>query len=439
MEYNTQYEFDDDLVLDDVIRTQVSENVKSSKSNNKSDVDLGIQPKDKKSKAESNEDVDDKDFLDAFVDGVSKGGAPDDVTKWYLNNNQTDDEEDEGDSEELESKETKKQVETKDQQESFDDDEDETYPSDLLDIIRQEGLLYIPDDFEGDLTEDALENFKEQTREMMKQEVIDSVREAYASDPYKLQLFDYFIFGESHVNVPVYQSILNNIKTLENLDLKNDDVKKSLLRSFLSDGLNQDNPSHRIMLGKVDAEIDQILASYDVDNRLSEAKTYFLNKNLVEKQKEEGRIVLEKQKEQQEQMAEQARMEKWHDDFYKTLQINKWSMDKKKAIYREQYEEVQFQDGSTAPVWYAKETMIKSNPELYQVYLDWLNTNFDLTTGKFKNNKQGDTDDSKVTRKILELAQKKNGGKKKSFESQNQNRRGKGPSEGVYVNPMDNI
>lgn len=438
---NYEFDFDDPVDLTNVIQQQLADST-GKQSPGDPNPKQASNRSDGSQKKSSQEVINDSDYLEKFVDGVRKGGAPDDVTKWYLTNKEEDDSETDDDLEGSDQKGDKEfptpnKIKDGEKEDELFDEDSYKYPTDVLDILREEGLLYIPDDFDGELTADVLDELKGQTRQIMQQEIIDSVRQRYANDPYTLQVFDYMVFGESHVNLPHYQNVVQSIQNLESLDLRNEEVRKSLLKSFLSDGLNSENPGHKLLLNKVDAEVDQILASYDVENRLKEAKSYFMSKFMAEKQQEEQRVALEKYNEQQELAKEQLRLEKWHNDFYNTLQQKQWSIDKKRAVYDEHYQEVQFQDGSTVPMYYAKEMMIKSNPELYQVYLDWLHSNFDLKTGTFKNQQQVD-DKTKVTRKILELAKKKESSAKKSFDNFNNNSRNN-TSERMYINPLDNI
>lgn len=429
---NYEFDFDDPIDLTNVIQQQLADS--AGKKNDSPNPDKQVTSNNRANS--SQEVIDDNDYLEKFVDGVRKGESADDVTKWYLSNKNKDEEEDLDEFVEDVQKDIKLTKPEDKKEENLFEEESYKYPTDVLDVLREEGLLYIPEDFDGELTVEVLDEFKNQTRQIMQQEIIDSVRQRYANDPYTLQVFDYMVFGESHVNLPHYQNVMQSIQNLDSLDLKNEDVRKGLLKSFLSDGLNPDNAGHKLLLSKVDSEVDQILASYDVENRLKEAKTYFMSKFMAEKQQEEQRVAVEKYNEQQEAAKEQLRLEKWHNDFYNTLQQKQWSIDKKRAVYDEHYQEVQFQDGSTVPMYYAKEMMIKSNPELYQVYLDWLHSNFDLKTGTFKSQQQVD-DKTKVTRKILELAKKKESSAKKSFDNFNNTKNN--TSERMYINPLDNI
>lgn len=279
---------------------------------------------------------------------------------------------------------------------------------DLLEIIKQENLLYIPDDFEGELDADSIDYLKSLTEELREEEFINSMRSRYASDPHKLALFDYFMTAGPEADIPTFQRIVDDVKYYEDLNIEDENSRRALLEDFLAEGLNPSIPSHKLRLDKIKTEVDEIFNSYGDKDRAKEAKAYFVDKHRRIANEELQRADQMKEQQRIAEEREMLRQRQWHDNFRQSLNEREWNNVKKQEILKEQYEEIQLRDGSYAPRWWVKEAMIKQDPKLYQVYLDWLNTNFDLETGTFKNASSSTSkDNDKVTRKILDLISKK--------------------------------
>lgn len=354
------------------------------------------------------EKLDGGNDLEKFFDSIERQTKENPDEKNYLN-------EEEGEEENTEQSEE----ETEKSEESTEDDNDDTVQEGtmdgnvLLDILRQEQLLYIPEDFEGELDAQTLDKFKQQTLDIQRQDLITAMRNQYSNNPELLQEFDYFMMGGKNSNLPVYRNVTQQIKNYENLDINTDENQRLILEDYLREGLDPNNTAHRFRLGKVKEDVNEIINGLEGESRSKEAREYFVDKFNKIKQGEEQRVVQLKQREDQFNQQREYEAEVWHNEFQNILSKRTWNNQKKQAILEEQYSEVQMDDGSYAPVWYAKEAMIKSNPELYQVYLDWLNTNFDLNSGGFINTEQVDAS-TQVTRKILSMVNKKGEGKPKS-------------------------
>jgi hypothetical protein len=148
------------------------------------------------------------------------------------------------------------------------EDEDEesqigTYTSsDILDILRQEQLLDIPEDFEGELTADQIDEFKYNTLVNRDREILESRRAMFMDDPYKLRVFDYLYFSDGQGNLPQFVSTVDHIRNYENFDISTDDAQKQILTDYLSDGLDPKNPLDARRLSKVNDEVQDILAHH---------------------------------------------------------------------------------------------------------------------------------------------------------------------------------
>lgn len=298
----------------------------------------------------------------------------------------------------------------------------------ILDIIREEGLLYIPDDFEGDLDEEALELFKEQTFLLRDEQIVQSRRNKFANDQYKLELFDYFMTAEEDADIPKYTQILDNIKSYENFDVSNEDNIKLILSDYLKEGLDPTNPAHALRLSKVGSEVDDIINSGKGEDIANEAKSYFINKNINKKKEEDRRIANIKDLEKKQEQLDRERQKLWNDAFQQAIVSKSWQDTKKQKVISEQYNLIELDQNTTVPLWYAKELMIKSDPGLYITYLEWLTENFDINTRKFKNQQEEDLD-TKATRKILDIANKKSSGKKSTIQVKTNNKN-------VIVDPL---
>ena len=303
---------------------------------------------------------------------------------------------------------------------SSDDSKQDSSDSDevnLLDIIRQEGLLVIPDDFDEELTEQHLDYFKEQTFLIRDAEIINSRRSVFQSDPYKLAVFDYFMTADTDADLPNYTQTLNNIRKFENYDVSDEDSQRQVLEMWLKEGLDPNNTAHKLRLSRISSEIDEMINEGKGEENAKLAVDYFNSKYQDEKKKEEKRVQdLSLLKQQQER--ERERLEtQWHQGFQQAITNGKLTEDKKRSLLAEQYTVVS--DGENEiPVWLAKEALIKRDPNLYVVYLQWLNENFDLETGKFKTSKSENPNQA-AERKIIQLAQKKASTNKNQFKNSN--------------------
>jgi len=422
-----EFTFDDSDDLEKAILQQVNQAVK--KDDNSDD---SAQQQDDQSQKRDNNDrqaaaagdgsvqqtLDNGEGIEQFFDNISRKTGDDQDDQDDDTDDQDDDQDDQDDQQD-QSQGDEGDGDEGDEGEGDDSDDDSNQTSDLLDIIKQEGLLYIPDDFSGDLDESTLDYFKEQTKAIQERELVDTMRSRVANDPLKAELLEYFLIGDPQADISSFMNIQNQGVDYANLDVKNETIQRQLIKDYLREGLNPDIPSHKDRLDNVEAELGSIMENMKGEGKAVEARDYFVEKMEAYKDEE---FKMAQYRAQQRQMQEDNRKlnaRTWHDNFQNTVQSSEWSSDRKRAILAEQYDTVEMGQ-KVVPVWYAKESMIKRDPQLYQVYLDWLNNNFDLNTGSFKDDTL--SSENRTTRKIMNIIKKKGGSKNKSHQQRSRRR-----------------
>lgn len=324
------------------------------------------------------------------------------------------------------------QVDTSKQSDDNTDNDDNEPFSLALDIMREEGMIYIPEDFDGEIDTETFDYFKQETLKMRDMQIIQDRRNQFLDNPEELRLFDYFFTADEHADLPTFQKINKDLTSWENYDLTSEDNQKAIIKAYFLDAINPNSPSYEFIIKDIDNKVDEVLTNYEGEDKAKEARQYFLAKSQEVMAEEVQRVeTLKEQKAEQERQLELQRMQ-WNQDFQQSVANSQWSVPKKRALIQEQYAEVQLGE-SHVPVWYAKETLIKQNPELYMQYLDWL-TNFDLSTGKFKKTDTPSTQKTQVSRKIEELIRKKQGVNKSQHVDVRRDNDDK-----VIVNPLENI
>lgn len=304
-----------------------------------------------------------------------------------------------------------------------------------LEVIREEQLLDIPEDFDGDLDADTIDQLKERTYYMRDRQILESRRQAFADDPEKLKLFDYFFFAEADADIPKFNEINESIKNWSSFDISKEENQKHIITEYFKDTLNPNSPGYSTILSTIEPKVQEILDNYEGEEQAKKAKEYFLEKENQRLKEEEQRILDIKKARENEEVELHNQRIAWNKDFQASVQNKDWRPAKKQQVLAEQYSEVLMGD-EYVPVWYAKEQIIKSNPELYVTYLDWLSNNFDLESGKFKDDNSGSSNTKKeTTRRILELINKKKGVSK----SHQTTIREPQDEEDEIINPLDNI
>lgn len=423
----TDYDFDNDFMDDNVtaddLQNLINPVANTNEGNNNRNNDNDNQDDDKSDPNKLEEDVDElRKYI--FQNEEDQDDNQDDDSDQSQNDDQDGDQDDDS-----------KNAQSNDQNNASNDDSDEL---DLLSILREENLLYIPEDFSGEFTEETLERLKEYTFERRDQEIIQSRREEIeqSGDPYKVMLFDYFMSAGVDADLPQFIDKQEYLKTFQNYNIDSEQDQRTLLKQYLLEGLDPKIPSNKMRIEKVDQDVEEILTNYEGAEKAKEAQEYFIQKGQSLLQEEFETAERAKQERENEELNKQQSQQRWHQEFQNKIKENStYDVNRKKALIEEQYAVVRLNE-SEVPIWYAKELMIKSNPELYVRYLDWLQSSFDLNTGKFKDASTTSNPKNQVTKQILSLINKKGTGKSKGSETQIKQQTN---NKNTIVNPLDYI
>jgi hypothetical protein len=308
-----------------------------------------------------------------------------------------------------------------------------------LDIIKQEGLLFIPEDYDGELDAETLDYFKEETNKIRWNQLLLEKRQDFSrKGKHNQRLFDYYILSDGKGDMPKFEEDSQLLNKWENFQIDDEENQREIISSYLKDGLDPNSHNYDILAKGVEAKVEEIMTNYEGEEYANKAKEYFVEKHKesVELQLQQA-AQLKQQREAEEAAIEESRR-RWHNQFQNVIKNKEWSASKKQQILAEQYNEV-ILDDSPVPIWYAKETMIRNNPELYSVYLDWL-TNFNLNTGSFtETNKSSAKSSKETTRKIMNLINKKNGMNKSHMRQSGGRRINSQSDDKIIVNPLDNL
>lgn len=321
------------------------------------------------------------------------------------------------------------------QEEEGEEENNQSEWSETFELLRDEGLLFIPDGLSpDDLNEETLEELKAQTFALRDRQIYEARRDALSDDPYKQQVLDFLYLTDGKGNLPEYKETLDEIRDYSTIDIESEENQRAILKDFLTEGLDPENPAHKFRLSKVDDEVEEIISDMKGKNEAEKAKEYFTQKSLQKKQQleQEAQARLAEEARAQEEARREAEM--WHNQLQQTVLKQQWDETKKQEILSQQYNQVQIEDGSYAPMWWVKENYIKRDPNLYSIYLDFLSS-FDIEKGTFKN-QSFESPEQKVQRKILQMAKKRKSSKSPGSKAKRRNNKIKGSE---IVDPLDNL
>lgn len=309
--------------------------------------------------------------------------------------------------------------------------DDSTYDSTVyetaLEFMKENGLLSIPDNLE-DVDEEAWNNIIEQNREYQRQSILNEMR--MSADPRVTELFDYVYQGGTWDGFEQMRDTIQSEFNVEELDIANEDDQRYLIESFLSDGLDPQNPAHVRRLKNVSNEVSNVFDRLEQEEVAKEAKDYFLNK--LATQKEHLRVEQEAYRQQQlQQQQYQAQQEQqWVNDFQQSLNERQWAQSKKDAVIS-QFDIVDLEDGSQVEMWKYKFDAMWENPQTVQVFLDFMS---DLDPYTLQFNRNGVPPTKQVTSTIQNLINSKNQNKHKG---QSSGRRSKSTNTPVTIDPRN--
>lgn len=272
-----------------------------------------------------------------------------------------------------------------------------------LQILREQNILNIPDDI-NELDEDTLNYIIEQDQEYRNQQAIDFVRnEAAARDPRLSELIDHVISGGNYEDAIVMKDIIDEQYNFAGVDVSQEQNQRMLIEMYIREGLNPESAVDQRRLARLEDEIESYINNNEGEDLANEAKEYFIEKLEYMKEAEKQKVMEreEQLRQMKQQKIEQER--KWVNDFKKSLNEKPWSNEKKKEIVQ-QFDIVQLNNGEEVEMWKYKWTKIWENPNLTQVFMDFL-SDLDPYSLEFKN--RNVPVQKQVTNKILDIVNNK--------------------------------
>lgn len=276
---------------------------------------------------------------------------------------------------------------------------DPTIVSTAVNMIRELGLLNLPDDAEIK-SEEELNFYIEQTRENMRNDVYASIRSNIEDDPYMVQLFDYAIQGKGFADMVKMQNIVIEGMNLDHVTLETVDEQKEIYKKFLLDQ-NPNLAAKQLTIIMEKAEADETLS-----NEATEALSYFKTKNEEKVKNEMEAVKLAEENARRQTIQIEKAQREWSNRFQSTLKTRTWTEDKKKAVQQE-LTYVKLDENTVLPMYEAKYRMIEQDPALFQEFLDFM-SNFDPKERKFKSGTNAEAGATKsAAKKLLDNLSKK--------------------------------
>ena len=280
-----------------------------------------------------------------------------------------------------------------------------------FELVKQMDLIRLPDNLDS-LDEDTLRYYANVTKEIQREEAIESIIESVSHDPYISDLITYALDGGSYVDMPRMQNIIDSRMSYENLDLSKESLQRKIVQKYLSEGLDPKDDRDRRLLELIPSQIQLHAHNGTLRKEAEIARNHFLNQIAAAQQEEYDRTQQLIQEEQERKRQEELELKQWDEQFRKTLAERNWSEDKKQSIKNE-LKPVTLSNGQTIPSWQLKQEMIFESPELFQMYLDFV-SKFDFNQGKFITDNNDNIKTSPVVQQLLE-----NYNKKQTFSSKN--------------------
>lgn len=296
-----------------------------------------------------------------------------------------------------------------------------------LNLLKENGLFSIPEDI-NQIDEDAWNKVLEYNKEVQRKNIINDMRAT--SDPRIMELFDYVNDGGTWFGYDDMRNAIQDQTNIENLDVYNEDHQRYLIASYLSDGLDPENPAHVRRLKSIDDEVEAYFERLESEDLAKEAKQYFVNQINDRKQEIVYQQELYRRQEQQQEQEAARHQQEWIKNFQNTLSKREWSQTKKDAVIS-QFDIVELEDGRSMEMWKYKFNAMWQKPEAVQIFMDFL-SDFDHNTVEFKRN--GIPSDKIATSTIQSLINSKNQQKSKG---QTQSRQGGGTTQPILIDPLN--
>jgi hypothetical protein len=267
-------------------------------------------------------------------------------------------------------------------------------------FIKEQELLYFPENVE--LSEEGLQEAISNTRQILYEKALDDIR-ASAGDEHVAYLLDLALNGGTIEDVQLAKQAIDDEISFENINLEDPDQRTYLLRMFLAEGLDPDNPAHKVRLDKIDEEIQQLVDKMEDLELASKAKEFYIEK-AREFKRQQAAYIKQKQEEAKRLELEQLRQQhEWNQEFKEILYTRNISEEKRKKIIR-QFDIVKLDDNTEIELWKYKWQKIWESPRHTQELMDFL-SDFDEYTLEFV--KRSETPSKIATQKIMQIAASK--------------------------------
>lgn len=267
-------------------------------------------------------------------------------------------------------------------------------------FIREQELLYFPDNVE--MNEDGLQTAIETTREILYNKALEDIKSS-AGDEHVSYLLELAMNGGTIEDVQLAKQVIDNEIAFENMDVSIPEQRTYLLKLFLSEGLDPNNPAHKVRLNKLDEEIQQLADKMEDVEVAETAKEFYIEKT-KEFKKQQAAVIKQRQEEARRAELERIRnQQEWNQEFKDSLFTRDWAEEKRRKVIK-QFDIVKLQDNTEIELWKYKWQKIWESPKHTQELMDFL-SDFDEYTLEF--NKRSQTPSKIATQKIMQIAASK--------------------------------
>lgn len=259
---------------------------------------------------------------------------------------------------------------------------DENAFSAALELLAENNLLTLPEEL-GEVTEEKWNEIIQDNKMRQRQALFDEVK-SNAGDPRIAELVDFAYNGGSWYGVEEMQQAIQAEINLDELDTGSEEDQRYLIESYLSEGLNPDNPIHALRLKNVPNEVNSYFERLESEELAKEAKQFYMNQFESHKQALYAEQEANRQKELNAQREAKQAEEMWINTFKDTLSNRTWSETKKNDVIS-QFDIVTLEDGRETELWRYKFESIWQDPQAAQVFLDFL-SDYDHNNMQFNRN-----------------------------------------------------
>jgi len=285
----------------------------------------------------------------------------------------------------------------------------ESLPEDVyqaaFNFIKENNILNIPEGKE--LTAETLGEVLQYDQELRNMAALEYIKNR-AGDSYVAELFELVWNGGTYNDLQEAKQIVDDESFINSVDPANEEHQRQLLDIYFRQGLNENIPSHKLIMEDIPARIDKLVETYKAAEETRKALTYF--KQVINSNKEN--FVKEVDKKREEEEKEKAKKLEyevtWRKSFINEVVNSNWAKDKKEEVI-DHFGEVKLSDGTQLALWDYKMKKIWEKPELTKELFKFL-ADLDPVSLTFKTRDKSPINEA--TNMILKIAAKKAPGTK---------------------------